>query len=93
MDVLPSFKKEEVTLETEEQIIDPVVEVEPPVIKSPVYNDTPETTPGMHRSSQVRVKTNQDHIPSMLGKQHENTNTQVEYKETFHPDAKMIFCQ
>ena len=73
MDILPSLTK----VESAEQIIYPAVEIEPPQITSPTDNDTPEATPGVCRSSQVRVKTEQDYIPSMSGKKYETVNTLV----------------
>ena len=44
MDMLPSLTKEDTTLEAEEQIIDPLVEIEPPIITSPTENAIPEET-------------------------------------------------
>ena len=81
MDVLPSLKKEFVTLESAEQIINPyatpLVEREPPILTSLTYNTTPESTPRVLRSSRVIVQTNQDYIPSMLVNKYETMNTQV----------------
>ena len=57
MDVLTSLEKEL------EQIIDPyvppLVEREPPLITPTTKNATPEETPGVQRSSQVRVQNKQ----------------------------------
>ena len=39
------------------------------------------------------MQTKQDYIPSILGKQYETANTQVECEETLHPSAHMMFCQ
>ena len=91
MDIFSSLAIEYVILEAVEQIIYPVVEREPPVITSPNDNATPEATPGVIRSSRVRVQTNQEYIQLVSGKQYETTNSQVEYKETLHPDAHMMF--
>ena len=68
MDAFPSFTREDGTPEAAEQIIDPVVEREPPEITSLNDNDTPEATTGLCISFWVRFQTKQDHIPIMLGK-------------------------
>ena len=44
MDMLPSLTKEDTTLEAEEQIIDPLVEIEPPIITLLTENYIPEET-------------------------------------------------
>ena len=79
MYILPTLTNEDGTLEAVEKIIDPdvspLVEREPPVIISPTYNATPETTPGVRKSSQFIVKTKKYYTPIILGKQYESVNT------------------
>ena len=67
MDTFPERTK----LEAAYQIIYPVVEIEPLEVTSPTKNATPEVTPVVPRSSQVKVKAKQDYIPSISGKQYE----------------------
>ena len=69
------------------------METEPPVIISSNNSPTPEATPGVRISSRIRVQIKQYYILSMLVKQYETSNTQVECKYILHPDAHMIFCQ
>ena len=75
MDVSPPLTK------GVEKIIDPdalpLVEIYSTVITSPIKNTTPEATPGVRRSSRVRVQTKLDYIPSIPVKQYETANTQV----------------
>ena len=54
---------------------------------------TPEETPGVSRSSLVNFQTKPDYIPSTSVKKYETVNTQVEFEDTFHPDAHMFLRQ
>ena len=68
MDAFTSLTREDGTPEAADQIIDTVVEREPPEITSLNDNDTPEANTGLCISFWVRFQTKQDHIPIMLGK-------------------------
>ena len=68
MESSPSLTREDGTPESAEQIIDPLVEIQPPEITSLNDNDTPEATTGLCISFWVIFQTKQYHIPIMLGK-------------------------
>ena len=71
-------EKEDVTLETSEQIfntyVSPSTEGEPLVTISPYNISTPEETQGLRRSFQVRFQTKTAYIRSMSGKKCETVN-------------------
>ena len=89
--------KEDGTLKTAQQIIDPdvpsLVEGELPVKILPTKIDTPEETQGVRRSSRVKFQTKPYYIPSMSGKKYENVNNQIECEETLHLYAHMFIFQ
>ena len=91
------IEKEDVTLETSEQIVDKDLpsstEGEPTMTISPYNISTPKETQGLRRSFQVRFQTKTDYIPIMSGKKCETVNNLLECADILHPDAHMFFCQ
>jgi hypothetical protein len=87
---------EDIAILDEIQEAEPAPAEQPPdtqVEETPPVTTTPDETPGVRRSTRVRMQTrDNDYIPSMSGSsKYAYAVTQLERHDTLHPDAHMFF--